>query len=434
MAYDAWGKRLRDTGVVDTTVDPVNGNRGYTGHEHIDELQLVHMNGRVYDPVLARFFSPDSYVENPYLLQSYSSYAYVLNNPLKYTDASGHCIWDYCVAEIVAFAVGYQLATQGNQYWAMVGQVMMMWAGSSLVEAGLGVPNAQWYDAPVGNAFNVGGYGNAFLTASITNYSLTGNAESAVKSGLFAVAFSAIGGASIPDTSKVMLHAFVGCVQGAINSGGCGPSAIAAGFGKWSSLQMKGMQSEVRIVATMVAGGTASVIGGGKFANGAFQAGFAEIFNGWAHSLKVWQMSIRLAPIACASGPLVCTGYVLSAAVTGAAAGLLLNEATDEMDSVGPKIHDGQQGKHVPGHNNFQPGKSELTDPDPQGLLDQGTGTGQQVGNTPVGQSGSKERVDFGKRIGNYVDPVTGEKSPTSIGIIHHGSRGSHIVPARPGQ
>jgi len=102
--------------------------------------------------------------------------------------------------------------------------------------------------------------------------------------------------------------------------------------------------------------------------------------------------------------------------------------------SASPKIHEGQQGKHVPGHNNFQPGKSELTDPDPQGLLDQGAGTGQQVGGIALGQPGSKERVDFGKKIGNYVDPVTGEKSPTSIGIIHNGSRGSHIVPARPGQ
>lgn len=57
---------------------------------------------------------------------------------------------------------------------------------------------------------------------------------------------------------------------------------------------------------------------------------------------------------------------------------------------------------------------------------------GQQVGNTPVGKPGSKERVDFGKSIGNYADPVTGEKSSTSMGIIHYGERGAHIVPSRP--
>lgn len=96
------------------------------------------------------------------------------------------------------------------------------------------------------------------------------------------------------------------------------------------------------------------------------------------------------------------------------------------------KLHVGKQGKHVPGHNNHQPGKSELTDPSPQRLLDDGAGTGQQLGDRPVGSAGSKERVDFGKEIGNYVDPATGEKTPTTMGLIHYGSDGAHIVPARP--
>jgi hypothetical protein len=89
-------------------------------------------------------------------------------------------------------------------------------------------------------------------------------------------------------------------------------------------------------------------------------------------------------------------------------------------------------GKHVSGHNNYQPGKSELTDPNPQALFDEGAGMGQQLGTRPVGQPGSKERVDFGKIIGDYVDPVTRERVPTSVGVIHYGSRGAHIAPARP--
>lgn len=97
-----------------------------------------------------------------------------------------------------------------------------------------------------------------------------------------------------------------------------------------------------------------------------------------------------------------------------------------------PPIEEGKQGKHVPGHNNFQEGKSELTHPAPQGLVDRHAGTGQQVGATPNGQPGAKERVDFGTIIGNYVDPVTGAKSPTTNGIIHQSSKGVHIVPSRP--
>lgn len=97
-----------------------------------------------------------------------------------------------------------------------------------------------------------------------------------------------------------------------------------------------------------------------------------------------------------------------------------------------PQIHDGKQGKHVPGHNNFIQGRSELTHPDPQQLVDDFAGTGDAVGNVPPGEPGYKERVDFGQTIGYYVDPASGEKSETTMGIIHYAKDGVHIVPARP--
>jgi uncharacterized protein RhaS with RHS repeats len=105
---------------------------------------------------------------------------------------------------------------------------------------------------------------------------------------------------------------------------------------------------------------------------------------------------------------------------------------SDIPNSLGAKLSLGKQGKHQPTHNNFQPGKSELTHSNPQGLLDKGAGTGQQVGNSPIGSAGSKERVDFGEPIGNYVDPATGNKQSTSVGIIHYSKGDAHIVPARP--
>jgi len=98
----------------------------------------------------------------------------------------------------------------------------------------------------------------------------------------------------------------------------------------------------------------------------------------------------------------------------------------------GYKIHEGKQGKHIKGHKNFMAGKSELTHADPQSLIDNFAGKGTQVGATPVGQAGSKERVDFGQAIGIYVDPVTGQRSQTTIGIIHYAANDVHIVPARP--
>jgi RHS repeat-associated protein len=108
------------------------------------------------------------------------------------------------------------------------------------------------------------------------------------------------------------------------------------------------------------------------------------------------------------------------------------HEAIQALSESGPKVNPDKQGKHQPEHPNFQPGKSELDHPDPQGLVDKGAGTGQQVGNAPVGEAGSKERVDFDEPIGTHVDPQTGERNETTVGIIHYGKKDVHIVPARP--
>ena len=59
-------------------------------------------------------------------------------------------------------------------------------------------------------------------------------------------------------------------------------------------------------------------------------------------------------------------------------------------------------------------------------------GTGQQVGKTEIGLPGSKERVNFNKNIGIYIDPVTGDRTPTTMGIIHYSKNGYHVVPAKP--
>ncbi|MEO1206472.1 MAG: RHS repeat-associated core domain-containing protein [Pseudomonadota bacterium] len=97
-----------------------------------------------------------------------------------------------------------------------------------------------------------------------------------------------------------------------------------------------------------------------------------------------------------------------------------------------PKIHDGKQGKHSPDHNNYDPGRSTVTHPNPQDLIDRGAGTGQQIGTTPVGQAGSKERVDYGEVIGEHVDPSTGVRTPSTIGIIVYGGDGRvHVYPGR---
>jgi RHS repeat-associated protein len=62
---------------------------GYTGHDHLDNLALIHMHGRVYDPRIGRFLSRDPLVSDPGRGQDYNGYAYVRNGPLRYTDPTG---------------------------------------------------------------------------------------------------------------------------------------------------------------------------------------------------------------------------------------------------------------------------------------------------------------------------------------------------------
>jgi RHS repeat-associated protein len=95
LAYDAWGKRrtldgasVNGTATPDS-IDGMTDNKGFTHHEMLDQLDLVHMNGRVYDPLVAKFMSGDPLVGDPMNGQNYNRYSYVLNNPTNLTDPTG---------------------------------------------------------------------------------------------------------------------------------------------------------------------------------------------------------------------------------------------------------------------------------------------------------------------------------------------------------
>jgi RHS repeat-associated protein len=62
----------------------------FTGQEFDPEYDLYNYNARLYDPIMSRFITPDTIVPDPYNPQSLNRYSYCLNNPLKYTDPSGH--------------------------------------------------------------------------------------------------------------------------------------------------------------------------------------------------------------------------------------------------------------------------------------------------------------------------------------------------------
>ena len=92
-SYDAWG-RLRNLSTRENYTpgsEPalLVASRSFTGHEHSPWFNLVNMNGRVYDPILGRFLSPDNFVREPDNTQNFNRYSYCLNYPLAYTDPTG---------------------------------------------------------------------------------------------------------------------------------------------------------------------------------------------------------------------------------------------------------------------------------------------------------------------------------------------------------
>jgi RHS repeat-associated protein len=90
-SFDAWGNRRdpNNWSQVDSRSSWLFA-RGFTGHEHLDRFGIINMNGRVYDPKLGRFLSPDIFVNDPSFTQSYNRYTYCLNNPLILVDPSGY--------------------------------------------------------------------------------------------------------------------------------------------------------------------------------------------------------------------------------------------------------------------------------------------------------------------------------------------------------
>ena len=90
------------------------------------------MNGRVYDPVLARFLSPDPYVQAPDYTQNFNRYSYCYNNPFKYTDPSGEFIFTLAALIAAPFTGGASLSLLPYAVGADLG----MWQGGSLANGG----------------------------------------------------------------------------------------------------------------------------------------------------------------------------------------------------------------------------------------------------------------------------------------------------------
>lgn len=205
-AYDPWGARRNPTNWTQKDLRTKwIVNRGYTGHEHLDAFGIINMNGRVYDPLTAQFFSPDPHVQAPGNWLNYNRYSYCMGNPFKYSDPSGELFFYV----IPSFSYSYYGGLQVN------------------VSASIGISNAASAGISVGYNFK---YGNWSATVSGSLGGFYGYAGYDSKAGFIAGVGYGLGGPMWG--SLGMSGSFWSLGVNYSASGGFSASAFGASYGK----------------------------------------------------------------------------------------------------------------------------------------------------------------------------------------------------------
>ncbi|UTN05115.1 FG-GAP-like repeat-containing protein [Flavobacterium bizetiae] len=273
--FDAWGAVLKvqngtgtDLGLL-TILD-----RGYTGHEHLQSVGIINMNGRLYDPKLHRFLQPDNFIQDPSNTQNYNRYGYVLNNPLKYTDPSGE---EFVIG--TAIAIGAIIAATTYTLTALLADVpfsvgglikaTFIGAASSAVTFGIGTAAGNLFTNFYSQAaFSAAAHGTfqGGMTAISGGKFWSGFAAGALSS-VAASAWS--GGSSAPET-----HSFGGV-------------SFTETFNHQGLSGVLGAKNVLGMIAFgTVSGGAGAQLTGGNFWQGALTGLVVSGLNHAAHEIQ----------------------------------------------------------------------------------------------------------------------------------------------------
>ena len=190
LSFDAFGMR-RDAGswtVTGAAILPLSTNRGYTGHEHLDGVGLIHMNGRIYDPQAGRFLTADPLIQAPRNSQSLNRYSYVVNNPLTLTDPSGYSwakvrdkyVKPLAIAALAFYAGGLAYSAALTSGISGAATVALANLGSAVAAAQVGAAAA--YGAVTGGI--LGGYSGYSSSGGSARGTINGAIKGTVKGGL----------------------------------------------------------------------------------------------------------------------------------------------------------------------------------------------------------------------------------------------------------
>ncbi|WP_407484001.1 RHS repeat domain-containing protein [Elizabethkingia meningoseptica] len=234
--------------------------RSYTSHEHFEDIGIIHMNGRLYDPLLRRFLNADENIQDPYNTQNYNKYGYVINNPLMYNDPNGQFLQVlFAIIQIISLVIAavqlvsmiVQLAT-GNITFGQFLKFFLVQAVSALISYGVGE-----LFKPGGFAIKVLGKATAKLAKPVVH---------ALSQGVLSV----MRGENVMNGFGTALLA-----------------SVAAGYG----LKLGGSEQWSRVLGATVSGaiggGVGSVLTGGNFWQGAATGAIIGFFNESMHDSKL---------------------------------------------------------------------------------------------------------------------------------------------------
>ena len=94
-SYDAWGN-CTVTNATGYAVGDKNPFR-YRGYYYDTETGLYYLNSRYYNPEFGRFINADSQLNLKDGIPGYNLFAYCNNNPIMYSDPSGHSFILACI-------------------------------------------------------------------------------------------------------------------------------------------------------------------------------------------------------------------------------------------------------------------------------------------------------------------------------------------------
>jgi len=132
LRYKAWGESRYTNGSTPTSYH-------FTGQREESTIGLYYYGARWYDAYLGRWTQPDSIIPQPGDPQSLNRYTYAKNNPVSYTDPSGHTPWFIAAAVGTALDVGFDWViarATGSQF--DLGRSLSVNASVNLATAGLG--------------------------------------------------------------------------------------------------------------------------------------------------------------------------------------------------------------------------------------------------------------------------------------------------------